>query len=793
MVGKGQSLSEMRRENGPSVRLRVCLGYIASIVVTPQLHYRKHMRYLRHLLCEPYTVPLFYYYNTRGATCAMTRFIPGRWDRLLLHLQDRNLQTNSLRRLDQVQVCPGCHCNVTNGTPDLDGLYERQLYRNLYFRTRVDWKYIARAGCLLCRILVDVASKSARFQKKRGVLSGFLELDKSRDQDNAGRFLLGLRGILHDRVWILFDEDASLGMKSVPYWEIPRYNTLSYSLGVARKWLSACEGHENCHTATTQSFSFTPRFIELGVETMRLVERDILQDGCQYVALSHCWGEIKPIQALTTNVDSLKEEILLPLLPKSFREAIAISRGLKYQYIWIDALCIIQDDELDWKQQSSQMDSVYTGAHLVLSAAAARDSSEGFLDQQRLFEEQSGTIRIDEGQRTIPYRLRFTGIHYLRDPIDERAWCFQERLCARRYLAFGRREMRWECNTTSRCECRWMSGQTLNSRPSSGILWDVRTLERVLMQDTPTRTTQTPSNTEQTARWPGTSTGRTEELMNLWMELILPAYTTRTLTLHSDRLVAISAVASQFQARTGDTYLAGLWKCDLVYQLLWQHISCIEWRRPRRCELAEDDIPNASPSWSWASVKGFISFPDRRNQGSIQEEIQIISAETVLSSPICCGAVSSGIIHLRGRLASCELLKKTIWTRSVKILGRYIKVPLLKSIPSYDPVIHINGEKLGDANFDNRPGPTGIEEFTLTPDDSLPILYMEKPLGLWILPVLTVGWAYEHKSWSLIVRSSASFTGCFERVGLMESDTLKHRETWGKILNDYQAQDIALV
>ncbi|KAI1267397.1 heterokaryon incompatibility protein-domain-containing protein [Xylariaceae sp. FL1019] len=739
----------------------------------------------------------------------MARFIPGRWDRLLSHLKDQDFQSNPRYRSDQVQVCPGCHCSIINGLPDLDALYQRRQDESFHLVIHADWKYIARAGCLLCRIAADVAKESAWARKTRkifnirGNLDDLRDLDISRDRGNDERYVLELCGSFYSNtVWVLFDEDASLELKCVPYWEIPRRNTLSYSLKIAREWLSACEGHENCDTSTTQSFSFTPRFIELGVGKMRLVERDVIQGGYQYVALSHCWGKVKPIQALTTNVDSLKEEILLSLLPRSFREAIAICRGLQYQYIWIDALCIIQDDELDWKQQSCQMDSIYAGAHLVLSAASATDSSEGFLNKRRLFQERSGTIRIDRIKRTIPYKLRLTHEHGPSDPIDRRAWCLQERLCARRYLAFGEEEMLWHCNTTSTCECRWMSSQTRSAlaySTSKCPVGSISTLERVLSSGAPTSSIWLPSHTGETVRWQDSSTERTTELMNRWVELIVPPYAFRELTLHSDRLAAISAVASQFQARTNDVYLAGLWKCDLVRQLLWHSL---EEPLSRHCKSSKDNSPHNLPSWSWASVKGAVLFPYRPEKLSTQEEIQIVSAETVLSSPKSCGPVSNGIIHLRGRLVSVELVEETVFTRpwwtNIYTVFQWPRWRFNIFLPSREHV-RIHGERFGEIYFDDRPGPTGSADYT-TIHNRRCVLDMEKLMPLWILPVLTQRNNDRNAPGyratvvlALLLRSSMKSEGCFERVGFVDCDISGRLETWKEILDQYHPQGITLV
>src|SRR5438034_1924444 len=64
-------------------------------------------------------------------------------------------------------------------------------------------------------------------------------------------------------------------------------------------------------------------------------------------------------------------------LPKTFQDAVLLTRALGVRYLWIDSLCIIQDDEKDWKRENPKMGEVYQYATITIAAAHARDSSEG--------------------------------------------------------------------------------------------------------------------------------------------------------------------------------------------------------------------------------------------------------------------------------------------------------------------------------------------------------------------------------------------------------------------------------
>jgi hypothetical protein len=68
----------------------------------------------------------------------------------------------------------------------------------------------------------------------------------------------------------------------------------------------------------------------------------------KYVCLSHCWGNAQLVKTLTNNIEGMKRGIALASLPKTFQDAVLMTRRLGIRYLWIDSLCIIQDDGDDW-------------------------------------------------------------------------------------------------------------------------------------------------------------------------------------------------------------------------------------------------------------------------------------------------------------------------------------------------------------------------------------------------------------------------------------------------------------
>jgi Heterokaryon incompatibility protein (HET) len=90
------------------------------------------------------------------------------------------------------------------------------------------------------------------------------------------------------------------------------------------------------------------------------------------MALSHCWGVSHQFTTTKATLRSHMDSIPLCELPKAFQQAVDIPRALEVPYLWIDSLCITQDDTLDWETEASKMGDVYR-AYLTISALGSAD------------------------------------------------------------------------------------------------------------------------------------------------------------------------------------------------------------------------------------------------------------------------------------------------------------------------------------------------------------------------------------------------------------------------------------
>ncbi|KAK0636048.1 heterokaryon incompatibility protein-domain-containing protein, partial [Bombardia bombarda] len=147
-----------------------------------------------------------------------------------------------------------------------------------------------------------------------------------------------------------------------------------------RDCVSQCLGeHPKCRTQDT---GFVPtRLLYLGQDNRDLRIRIGVppEERIQWAALSHCWGGGTPIKLLQANLTQLTEHVNISDLPATFSNAIDIARFLGLRYLWIDSICIIQDDTHDWDVEASRMGFVYSQAFLVICGASSPNPSTPFL------------------------------------------------------------------------------------------------------------------------------------------------------------------------------------------------------------------------------------------------------------------------------------------------------------------------------------------------------------------------------------------------------------------------------
>ncbi|KAG9495750.1 hypothetical protein J7337_012308 [Fusarium musae] len=383
------------------------------------------------------------------------------------------------------------------------------------------------------------------------------------------------------------------------------------------EWIKNCsENHKSCnklHARTGENKDWLPaRLVKIipdvdGVPGMIKVvetgENDEIAPSIEYATLSYCWGREPFTKLLRSNIEKMTTTGMpINELPATFRDAITVTNSLGMEYIWIDALCIIQLDAEDWGLHSVTMAKVYSYSAITLAAAASSNAQGG------LFRE-----RNPAGINGVKLDLKwpshdFEGEFYLvpidpwdkavgNSPLLKRAWVFQERLLSRGTVYFAHDMLYWECGELYASELYPQGGP-----------WDLQyRYKRFDISDRLPSGVQSVEDcrfkhvyTELLARELNAEKEVTDEEMFLYVwASVVAQYSVGKLTKETDKLIAIDGVAEQLTSIVPrEQYLNGLWRQDsLPLSLLW---STIEEEKPPSIRVA--------PSWSWASVYTPVDF-----------------------------------------------------------------------------------------------------------------------------------------------------------------------------------------
>lgn len=345
----------------------------------------------------------------------------------------------------------------------------------------------------------------------------------------------------------------------------------------------------------------------------------------EYIALSHVWGTGNDIQTTKKNLKAHLKGIAWSTLPRTFQEAVALTRALKVRYLWIDTLCLIQDDDQAKLEESIRMDEVFGNAFLTIAATSAADSSHPlFAAKTPPFKIQAtdnkGQLSIvhvreqpshysfkapfDEGSHMNEWELPFNMSEEanLDTPLLKRAWAYTERLLSPRVLHFTTSEMILECREAYACECGRIDDPTFDSRTTDSIKQEFsRIVSEASLRPFATNGTSSTQKIDTTA--PASPSPdllrKREDALNLW-SYIITEYTARSMTF-PERLIAIAGIAKALQpAMQHAGYIAGQWTFSTL-SLLWYPTDCTRTRRPDSTTI---------PSWSWAACEGSPIFFD---------------------------------------------------------------------------------------------------------------------------------------------------------------------------------------
>ncbi|KAI1391540.1 HET-domain-containing protein [Hypoxylon trugodes] len=417
-----------------------------------------------------------------------------------------------------------------------------------------------------------------------------------------------------------------------------------------KTWLRECEEHECCSSPHTASMLPT-RVIEVsppGQKDPRLVESEGIQGV--YATLSYCWGTV-PFPNLTiSNRTQFKEGLDMSTLPLTIRNAIATTREMSIPYIWIDALCIMQDSEEDKMREISRMKGIFASSTVTIVAASSKSVFDGFLYDR----DNSETVyripaRVDKGVFGAMFVNELDAATYdeRSEPIAKRAWTMQEQVLAQRTVIFATHTMLWNCKASAR-----------NFGDSLYFPYD---LDSGFNDDDEKYSLNLNSLliTEHEAR------SNKNKALSCWLRLVT-AFSLRKASHENDKLNSLAGIASHPSfSSLGPNYFAGIWEYKLAIQLMWY---TSDWHRT----LGEDEkftfyrpTTYRAPSWSWASLEGGVihfdfSFDDE-DEPEPEIVCEVVECSTTAKFPDLnpLGEVLYAQLTLRGSLRMAWFNPKT--------------------------------------------------------------------------------------------------------------------------------------
>ncbi|KAM5344684.1 hypothetical protein ACJ41O_010546 [Fusarium nematophilum] len=412
------------------------------------------------------------------------------------------------------------------------------------------------------------------------------------------------------RPWTRADDRASKYISARPYeHDIDCEATWNF----ARSCFYACkEKHGRCRGRLTESFDtqwrrsradldgesvaiddVPSRLLDVHPEDepkVKMVEVHDMTDAekalvCSlgFAALSYCWGGQQSLVLTKEQDRHLRGGLAISRLPKTIQDAIKTVRKLRLRYLWVDALCIYQDDDQDKAAEISRMETYYGSAAVTICAAIASSSEQGFLFRRESTPFGVGPIRVplvnEEGiNQGHLYLLKEAEAPP--EPTTTRGWTMQESLLSRRILIYAARQLYWCCNTSiAGCGGEHMEFLDKISGNLYSLVDNIHPIGSIIEQP----------------------------IAGQWDYLVMD-YTARHLGVPGDKLLAVSALVSHLLELAKErgqkfVYAAGL-LIDMENDNSWA--NQLQWHTldPQRSRRVSS---YRAPSWSWAAVDGPIS------------------------------------------------------------------------------------------------------------------------------------------------------------------------------------------
>jgi len=348
-------------------------------------------------------------------------------------------------------------------------------------------------------------------------------------------------------------------------------------------WIECCDANHGTHCKPLKSTTKARPRLLIDVREGRLVPTESIGSHLQYMALSYVWGGVSTFRTVINNVrqlqkrDALYEASTRTKIPRAIQNAMAFVNNPNmptWRYLWVDALCIIQDDEEFKHSELDRMGDIYQGAMLTIVAAEGNDANAGIRFGHSPFYGRPLTM-YSKAQGSHPnfrhYRTLLKASTW-----GQRGWTFQELLCSRRLIFFLPQGVLWECHCVN-----W---------------WNNLNTEVNALHDEDEKHLSPPKYFHD----------QSLPDIQLYKDVVLD-YNRRLLTRDDDVERAFAGVMSNL-ANVYGPFVFGHPIIAFDWTLLWQPNVGAKFRSTARAvgKPRREDVEGTvvTPSWSWLSMQG---------------------------------------------------------------------------------------------------------------------------------------------------------------------------------------------
>ncbi|RDL42319.1 uncharacterized protein BP5553_02298 [Venustampulla echinocandica] len=431
--------------------------------------------------------------------------------------------------------------------------------------------------CAMCRLLAHSLGQTGTVSKLHFQDHGDTETFEGHDtQSISMRVSRGPSQDMGLRIISLGESAFRLSSRRYSYARIVEPEAASRKL--MQEWLKTCEhSHSRCKELE-QKFRHLPIRCAYLVDVKEMRVRPVGDGPRRYFALSYVWGQVANLQLLKENIAELSEPQSLrrrfESLPRVIQDAITITQELGETFLWIDSLCICQDDSINKHLQIANMNHIYQSAVATLVALHAKDAASGLAGVRPYHKPRKQHIeRVHHMEMTT----LLPDLHSRQSVYSTRAWTYQEEHFSRRLLYFSDDQVHFRCLKSTYSEDTYEDG-------------------------------------------PGFPYGRTGQLYGLypytefsWWQKTVAEYSTRDYSFVEDRYNAFEGISNELAKSWNYPCIRGLPIRDIAAAICWEHKFQSSHEVSNRISL--------HPSWSWCGWTNSIGFSNHVARSKISIEL----------------------------------------------------------------------------------------------------------------------------------------------------------------------------